>query len=190
MRDQGIEDQPRRGVHDDDLLEGRAAARAAAQRDRRLVGHERQRHELGEAARLALQVADAEQVPGLVRGFSMCPNIIVAVERRPTPCAVRMTCSHCAVETLSGQRMRRTSSSRISAAVPGSEPRPGLLEPRQVVGEIPLLRRRSLPDLERRERVHVDRRNGLLHRAQQLEVPAAAEARVDAALQADLGGAA
>ena len=39
----------------------------AAQRDRRLVGHERQRHELGEAARLALQVARTrEQVPRLV----------------------------------------------------------------------------------------------------------------------------
>jgi predicted alpha/beta superfamily hydrolase len=41
-------------------------------------------------------------------------------DRRPTACAVRWASSHSSVSTLSGQRTARTSSSRISAAVPGS----------------------------------------------------------------------
>ena len=38
--------------------------------------------------------------------------------------AFSTTSSHCAVVILSGQMTARTSSSRISAAVPGNEPRP------------------------------------------------------------------
>ena len=54
----------------------------------------------------------------------MWPYMIVAVVRNPTLWAVSMTSSHCSVLILSGQRMSRTSSSRISAAVPGKVPRP------------------------------------------------------------------
>ena len=116
--------------------------------------------------------------------------MIVAVERRPTPCAVSCTSSHWPVVTLSGQSVRRTSSSRISAAVPGSEARPGVAEQDEVLVERQPERRRALPDLERGERVHVDPGHGLLHGAADLEVGLAGEARVDAALEADLGRAA
>ena len=55
----------------------------------------------------------------LLRGRSIEPNMIVTFERRPTECATRCTSSHSSVFTLSGHRIARTSSSRISAAVPG-----------------------------------------------------------------------
>ena len=57
-------------------------------------------------------------------GRSTCPNMIVTFERSPTECAVRWASSHSSVSILSGQMMARTSSSRISAAVPGSVARP------------------------------------------------------------------
>ena len=41
------------------------------------------------------------------------------LERNPTLCAVRCASNHSSVEILSGQRTALTSSSRISAAVPG-----------------------------------------------------------------------
>ena len=50
--------------------------------------------------------------------------MIVAVVRRPSACAASITWSHWSVAILSGQMTARTSSSRISAAVPGSEPNP------------------------------------------------------------------
>ena len=53
-------------------------------------------------------------------GCSTDPNMIVMLDRNPTVWAVRCASSHSSVEILSGQRMARTSSSRISAAVPGS----------------------------------------------------------------------
>ena len=53
-------------------------------------------------------------------GCSTEPNMMVMFDRRPTECAVRCASSHSSVETLSGQSTARTSSSRISAAVPGS----------------------------------------------------------------------
>ena len=46
----------RDGVHQQRLAEGRAAPRLALQVDRRGHVHERERHELGEAAGLFLQV--------------------------------------------------------------------------------------------------------------------------------------
>jgi hypothetical protein len=48
-------------------------------------------------------------------------DMIVAVVLTPRVWAVSTTSSHWAVVILSGQVMARTSSSRISAAVPGSE---------------------------------------------------------------------
>ena len=46
--------------------------------------------------------------------------MMVMLERRPTEWAVRCASSHSSVLILSGQITARTSSSRISAAVPGS----------------------------------------------------------------------
>ena len=57
-------------------------------------------------------------------GCSTEPNMMVMLERRPTLCAVRCASSHSSVLILSGQMRARTSSSRISAAVPGSVLRP------------------------------------------------------------------
>ena len=53
-------------------------------------------------------------------GCSICPYIIVLVVRSPTLCASSSTRNHSSVLILSGQSVARTSSSRISAAVPGS----------------------------------------------------------------------
>jgi hypothetical protein len=50
--------------------------------------------------------------------------MIVAVVLMPRRWAFSTTSNHCAVLILSGQMTARTSSSRISAAVPGNEPRP------------------------------------------------------------------
>ena len=57
-------------------------------------------------------------------GCSTEPNMMVMFERRPTEWAVRCASSHSSVLTLSGQMRARMSSSRISAAVPGSVLRP------------------------------------------------------------------
>ena len=110
----------------------------------------------------------------------------VTFERSPTRCAASWTASHCAVVTLSGQMTRRTSSSSTSAAVPGSEPRPEIAELREVLREREVERRRALPDLERRERVHVDPRHGVLDRPHDVRVVVARERRMDPALEADL----
>jgi hypothetical protein len=74
-----------------------------------------------------LQRAGAQQVAGPVLGMLDEPNMIVTLERSPTRWAVRWALEPLVgVEILSGQSTARTSSSRISAAVPGSDagPRP------------------------------------------------------------------
>ena len=65
----GCSDQTRDRVHQQGLAPGGPLARAALQVDRRLHVHERQRHELGEAAGRGLQLADAQQVPCPVAGM-------------------------------------------------------------------------------------------------------------------------
>ena len=64
-------------------------------------------------------------------GCSTEPNMIVTFERRPTPWAVRWASSHSSVVTLSRQMIARTSSSRISAAVPGSVASPASISRRR-----------------------------------------------------------
>ena len=49
---------------------------------------------------------------------------MVTFERKPTECAVRCASSHSSVLTLSLHNTARTSSSKISAAVPGSDDNP------------------------------------------------------------------
>ena len=89
--------------------------------------------------------------------------MIVTFERRPTECAVRWASSHSSVSILSGQMMARTSSSRISAAVPGSVARPASLAS-EVVGERHAEAAGAFGDLEGGEAVHVDVGRDLLHR--------------------------
>src|SRR5271165_285201 len=86
------------------LRQCRAAARQSLMEEQCVLMHESERDEFGEASGFRLQVAKKE--------------------RMPQRCAVRMTSTHCAVDSLLAERMCRISSSRISAAVPGSVPRP------------------------------------------------------------------
>ena len=116
------------------LAEGRAraATRCCRKIGRRHV-HERERHELGEAARLLLQLTGAHQVPRDVhRALHVAEHdrdVRPQADRVRERGAPRATprCS-----TLSGQMTARTSSSRISAAVPGQRGEPGVLRKREV----------------------------------------------------------
>lgn len=63
------------------------------------------------------------------RWLSTCPYIIVAVVGMPTRWAVVMTSIHSAAGSLPLVSTQRTSSSRISAAVPGSESTPASRAP-------------------------------------------------------------
>ena len=65
-----------------------------------------------------------------------------------------------------------------------------IAEPCEVLGEREVERCRALPDLERRERVHVDPGHGVLDRPDDVRVVVAREGRMDPALEADLGRAA
>src|ERR1700679_947507 len=88
----------------------------------RVLVDEAQGDKFGEASGLVLDVAQQQQLANpVVRSFSM------AVHHRGGGAeagAVRMTSIHCAVDNLWAERMWRIASSRISAAVPGSVPRP------------------------------------------------------------------
>ena len=57
-------------------------------------------------------------------GASTCPNMIVDELRIPRSCAVRTISSHVSAGSLPLVSTHRTSSSKISAAVPGIVPRP------------------------------------------------------------------
>ena len=126
------------------------------------------------------------QLTGAARS---APNMIVTFERSPTAWAVRWASSHSSVLILSGHRSARTSSSRISAAVPGSVRSPASMQAAQVVGQRLAEPLGALGDLERGEAVDVDVGRRLLHGPGDVDVVVAVEVGVDAALQAHLGGA-
>ena len=65
--DERVEREPRHRMHQHRLAERRPAARRALVIDRRLHVHERQRHELGEAAGAHLQVAHRHEMPRPMR---------------------------------------------------------------------------------------------------------------------------
>ena len=177
----------RHGVHQHGLAEGRSPPRLLLEVDRGGHVHEGERHELGEAPGLALEIPGAHNVTGPATGCSTEPNMMVMLERRPTPCAVRCASNHSSVLILSGQMSARTSSSRISAAVPGSVLRPGLLQAGQVLGQRDLGPARALGHLQGREAVDVDVGRTGPHRLEHVQVVVPVEVGVDAALQADLG---
>ena len=174
----------------DRLVERRAVARLALQRDRCLLRHERQRHELGEATRFALQIADAVQVARHVDGALD----VAEHDRRRRADADGVRGAHHLEPLLGVDLVGAEDGAHLVVEDLGGGARhaaePGLFQLTQVVGERPLHRRGALPDLERRERVHVDLGLRGLHGAQDVEVPLAGEARVDAALQTDLSAAA
>ncbi len=90
------------------------------------------------------------------RGCSTAPNMMVTLERRPTLCAVRWAYSHSSVLILSGHKIARTSSSRISAAVPGSVFSPASRRQSEVLGQRHRRAARPLGDLQSGEAVDVD----------------------------------
>ena len=111
--------------------------------------------------------------------------MIVAVVRIPSRCAVSMTSSHCAVLILSGQMIARTSSSRISAAVPGNEPRPASLQLRRETTDIEMPSVAApCADFQRREGVDVHLGHTSLIGAANREISRAVVVGMDAALQA------
>ena len=84
----------------------------------------------------------------------------------------------------------RTSSSRISAAVPGRLPSPAAFNSREECPHRDAERLRALKHLQRREGMDVDVGRSAFDRAADVEIGRAGVIRMDAALQADLGGAA
>ncbi len=58
------------------------------------------------------------------RAFSTWPYMIVAVIGRPAAAAASIAATHSPVSIFPGQMTSRTSSTRISAAVPGTESSP------------------------------------------------------------------
>ena len=127
-----------------------------AQVHRRFHVHERQRHEFGEAAGLCLQVAQRQQMPRPGdRPLDMAVHDGGRSCAAPADARPRSTSSHCAVLTLSGQMIARTSSSRISAAVPGSVPKPASFSSARNAGPAAPSVAAPCVDLQRREGVHV-----------------------------------
>ena len=127
--------------------------------------------------------------PTQCRGLSTCPYIIVDDDRRPTSCAVVTISIHIDVGNLPLVSTQRTSSSRISAAVPGMVSSPAS---RRLISHSRMLKPalgHAVGDLHRGERVHVHRRHPGLDGAHQVGVAGDRQLGVDAALHADLGGA-
>ena len=115
--------------------------------------------------------------------------MIVLELRMPRPCAVRTISSHVSAGSLPFVRAQRTSSSKISAAVPGIVPRPCALRLGEELGVGHAELRGPVHDLHRAEGMDVHARGPGLHRVEQIEVERARQVGVDPALHAHLGGA-
>ena len=119
-------------------------------------------------------------------GASTCPNMIVDELRMPRSCAVRTISSHVSAGSLPFVRTHRTSSSRISAAVPGIVPRPWCAA---------LLRnsRNEMPSFVAPFRTSIGLNawmwisgDARLHRVEEVEVEGPGQVGVDPALHAHL----
>ena len=115
---------------------------------------------------------------------------MVTFERSPTRCAASCTSSHWLGRHLVGTDDRAHLVVEDLRRRPGQGAEAEIAQPREVRLEIEPERRRALPDLERRERVHVDPWHRRLDRRHDGRVVLACERRVDPALEADLGRAA
>ncbi len=85
------------------------------------------------------------------------------------------------------QMISRTSSWKISAPPPGSDPRPASRSLHEHLLDRQLLALREPADLDRRERLQVDVGEALLEAAEHLEVPLEGEFGVQAADDVELG---
>ena len=177
-------------MHQQRLPPGRPPARPAPQIHGRFHVDERQRHEFGQPAGALLEIADVEEMrgPGLrpldvpehdggggaqaypVRGLDHFEPF-AGVELVRTDAL-----AHLVVEDLG---RRAGEAAETLRAQPLQKRAQGHAE-----------RLRAVRDFERREGVHVHSRHRLLHGAQQGQIGVAGVGRMNAALQADLGGAA
>ena len=167
-----------------------SATGAALEVDRRLHRHEGQRHELGEPARAALLLAGTKEVPRPAARRVDVAEHQRHVRAQPDPVRRLVHGEPLLRRDLVGaddaahlvvEHLRRSSRQRTQAEVG---------EVREVLLERETERRRALPHLERRERVHVDPGHRVTDRAHHARVVVTRERRVDPALQADLGRAA
>ena len=156
--------------------------------DRRVLVDERQRHELGEAPGGVLDAAPVRgsgraSAAGGRRGRTSSSSSTGC----PSECAVVTTSIHAAAGSLPFVSTHRTSSSRISAAVPGMVSSPASRSSvRNSRTDTPGLGRAG-DDLHRREGVHVHTGHARLDRPYQVGVGGRRQGRVDAALHAHLG---
>ena len=190
LRDQRVEHQPRDGMHQHGLAEGRTAARPPLEVDRRLHVDEGQRDELGEAAGLGLEVAECEEMarPGQ-RGLDMAEH-----DRRGRAETDLVRGAH-HLEPRRGTDLVRADDGADLVVEDlgrgaGQRAEPRLLQHEEEIPEVDAERRRALRHLERREGVDMDAGRRPLHRAADVEIGRAGVVRVDAALHADFGGAA
>ena len=140
------------GVHEQHLAERRAPAGPALQVERGGHVHEREAHELGEAAGLGLQVGCAG-CGGPTIGDSTAPNMIVTFDRSPTECATRWHSSHSSVVILSGHRISRIIVEDLGRRA-GQRPQAGVHQPAQVGVERLAQALGALGDLQGGEAVH------------------------------------
>ena len=182
--------EPRHRVHQHGLAEGRAAARAPVQIDRRFHRHERQRHQFGDAAGSHLEIAQPHQMP---RPMARTVDMAVHDRRRGLEAdAVRRLDD---VEPLLRVDLVGADDGAdfvvkdfCGGAGQGAES--GFLQPLQQGGDRNAERFRALVDFQRREGMDVHARHRVLDGAADRKIGLAGVVRVDAALQADFGGAA
>ena len=121
-------------------------------------------------------------------GSSVWPYIIVEVEGMPRLCAVRMTSIHCRTFNLLGLRDLRTSSSRISAAVPGILPNPASFNIDQILAQRQARFFDAVRDFHGRIGMHMKFRQASLDGAKKFNVIVAVEIFREAALNAHFRG--
>ena len=123
VRNRTVEHQSGHGRHEDVLAQSGSRSGFAREVQGRVLMHERQSDEFGEPTGSLLDLAQRAQVPDPVRR-----GVHMAVHHRGTrrqSDLMRGTTSiHASAGSLPFVRTQRTSSSRISAAVPGIESRP------------------------------------------------------------------
>ncbi len=119
-----MQHDPRNGMHQYRFAECRPRPGAAPEIDRCFLRDEGEAEQIGDAASAFLEIAQMQKMSRQLFVHSTWPYMIVDVVRSPTACAVPSNVQPLVRSQLSGHRMARTSSSRISAAVPGTRASP------------------------------------------------------------------
>ena len=187
--DQRVQRQAADGMHQHRFAECRAFAGLAAQIHRRLHVHERQRHEFGDAAGFGLQVAQNKQMPrpgnraldmAVHNGRSRAqPLVVGGLDGRHPFRGVDLVGADDGANFVV-QNFRRRARQRAKA---------GLFQTGQQRIEADAKGGRALGDFQRGKGMDVHARNRLSDRRANTDIGFAGIIRMDAALQADLGGA-